>query len=68
LLIAVWMLTNGAPSIRDVSLVTPDSSTIVTVTLTPIRFASAVAAESIAVAQSSEMVGRVAAGSVVING
>ena len=59
LLIAVWTLTSGAPSIRTSSLSTPDSSTTTTVTATDSRPASASATSIRRRAVAPDTVGRV---------
>jgi hypothetical protein len=60
LLTAVCTLTSGAPSIRSIAFVTPDSSTTTTVTGTDIEFASATAASTITRDTCAESVGRIA--------
>ena len=59
LLMAVCTLTSGAPSIRSISFVTPDSSTTTTVTDTDIVFASATATSTITRDASVDNVARV---------
>src|SRR5512142_3415903 len=59
LLAAVCTLTSGAPSIRHISLSTPDSSTATTVTLTDRADASATAASTIRRLAPADSAGRI---------